>query len=276
VSTEPYESDLDDWLDDQERPPDYYESRISDQGETVGNVPEGLRPPWKITDDGAADWALRKLLRAKAEVDKIRLMAQDRIDTIRQWQATVSGPPIGQVAHWRGLLEEYALRRRQETGKPSVKLPNGTLATTEHKATVEITSPEHLLAWLGKNLPLREVWCKITVEPQVSRLKDQVLATVGSVCDRCGHHLVMGWTHPPLTDPPPRAFERKPVWRDAEGYDCRPLGDLTQTGMPHRPRADEEGEVLEVPVIVWQKDPEFPVPGLGVREQSTTARVVGA
>lgn len=257
--------ELDDWLDDAERPADYYEDQVSDEEAE----PEGARPPWRIEDDGAADWCLRKMQRALGEVAKIQRMAKDRIDNVRAWEEQAQRGPASTVRHWRGLLEEYVLRQRAESGVKSISLPSGSLHTIHHRAGAQVTAPDLLLAWLDRHPELRETWCKVTVEPQVSRIKDHVAFVMGSVCDRCGHHIVMGWDHVPVTDPPPRTMERTRVWRDVDGRNC-PRGT---PALPFHVARSEGGEAIEVPVIVWLKDPEYPVPGLGVRVESTTARV---
>lgn len=45
---------------------------------------EGPRPVWRITDDGCADWACRKIAEEKAELDRIRELAEAQIQKIEE------------------------------------------------------------------------------------------------------------------------------------------------------------------------------------------------
>lgn len=45
---------------------------------------EGPRPAWRITDDGCADWACRKIAEEKAELDRIRELADAQIQKIEE------------------------------------------------------------------------------------------------------------------------------------------------------------------------------------------------
>lgn len=45
---------------------------------------EGPRPEWRITDDGCADWACRKIAEEKAELDRIRELAEAQIQKIEE------------------------------------------------------------------------------------------------------------------------------------------------------------------------------------------------
>ena len=45
---------------------------------------EGPRPAWRITDDGCADWACRKIAEEKAELDRIRELAEAQIQKIEE------------------------------------------------------------------------------------------------------------------------------------------------------------------------------------------------
>lgn len=51
-----------------------------------GDIPEGeekKRDPFRIADDGAADWAVRKIAEEKAEFDRLREIGEEQIQRIR-------------------------------------------------------------------------------------------------------------------------------------------------------------------------------------------------
>lgn len=45
---------------------------------------EAARPPFRIADDGCADWAVRKIAVEKAEYDRIRTLGEEQIARIQQ------------------------------------------------------------------------------------------------------------------------------------------------------------------------------------------------
>jgi Bacteriophage Mu Gam like protein len=158
-------SQLDDYLEMVEQPPD-----------------QDREGPWRITDDGAADWALRKLARARARQQEVDNLLKDRMDHLRAWHRDASEPLDREVAHWTALLEAYALERREQTGAASVRLPNGELVTRKVNRAVEITDARALLAWLDDQpTELLDRWCKLDPTPQISRLKADVAITSAGV-----------------------------------------------------------------------------------------------
>ncbi len=42
------------------------------------------RPAWRITDDGCADWACRKIAEEKTELDRITALGESQIEKIQQ------------------------------------------------------------------------------------------------------------------------------------------------------------------------------------------------
>jgi Bacteriophage Mu Gam like protein len=242
----PYEQDLDEFLAEAEAPPDI----------------EARDGPWKIPDDGAANWCLRKLAQAEADLARIQATAAEHERRIATWRDKVAKRPTHDRDRWTALLREYALRRREQTGEKSLSLPNGELRTVHRPAAVEVTANDLLVEWMESEHPeLRAAWCKFVIEAQVSRFKEDVVLANGAVCDRCGHHLVAGWTD---------GLRRERVWRGPWGQKCPRTPDAQA---PHRPRTDASGEILEIPVVVWAKDPEVPIPGLGVRPEAMSVVV---
>lgn len=266
MSTAEYEGALDDFLDDVETPEGYYEGdqlvTVEDAGPTVHER------PWRIPDDGAADWALRKLARAKARHEEVRQLMIARQEKLREWEQEVLRPIRSDEAHWTALLDEYALRRREETGTPSVKLPNGTLGTTlrDKGGSVEIHDPTALDVFLMANPALQKEWCKITAEPQVGRFKTAVRIEKGARCSLCGKLLRFG----PLLD-------RGSFWLSAGNVPmCMPSNTLgADVPKGHSPIASEDGEIEEhqVPVVDHEKLGTTIVPGLAVRAEHVISRV---
>lgn len=270
MSTQPIEEDLDAFLDDAERPPGYHEESQ--------DAPEGADPraPWRIEDDGAADWALRQLGRVLARREQVDRFAKERTDTIKAWHAGQRGSIDHKERRWRGLLERYALERRELTGQPGVKLPNGTLTTLlQNKGgRVDIADPPLLKGWLNLHPEIQARWCKIDPEPQVSRFKDEVQIVDGSLCRYCGGEIIRA-AEPEKGDSVPR-------WLNSSGRYCAGnFSPIVEEEMPngepmystyHAPVHDEEGELRVIQVaatpVVGTETLFVPVPGLRVRPET--------
>jgi Bacteriophage Mu Gam like protein len=260
-----FEDELDEFLDDAEAP-DSWRTWVTAEAHPDRVEHPG---PWTIPDDGAADWALRKLAKAQAARAEVQRLAKARMTKIQQWLYDVEAPLIHDEAHWGALLSEYALRRRKETGKPSVRLPNGTLGTTlrDKGGSVEIADVAALAAFLDARPEVEARWCKIDVEPQISRFKDEVEIRVGAICDRCGRLLLFGAL------PDMGSF-----WLSALNERlCRP-DNPAPTELPpggHHPKTDEAGEIEahQVPVWVSPVIGSTIVPGLAVRAEKVTSKV---
>lgn len=51
---------------------------------TQDEAEDAPRPAWRITDDGCADWACRKIAEEKADLDRIRELADAQIQKIEE------------------------------------------------------------------------------------------------------------------------------------------------------------------------------------------------
>lgn len=254
----PDEPTLDEFLDEAERPADYEDDPDHPQ-------------PWRPRDDGAAEWCLQHLASAEEALSARQRLADDRISLITEWRERVSKPLVQSIAHWRGLLEDYVLRRRAESKDKvkSISLPSGELSTRASAEAVEIEAKDALLAWLLPRTELESTWCEYKPFPKLAVIKAAVEVVDGSVCRYCGEPLVRGMSHGNL----PR------LWLAASGDRCptaKGLGAfLTPMEAPgfgiyaHAPFM-EDGEEKVIRVATYNGTP---VPGLAVRPPSVSAIV---
>jgi len=126
--------------------------------------------PWQINDDAGANWALRKIAKAEAEIARINLIAQAELDRIQQWRADATKAPSDDVSFFRGHLIDY--RRRLEENDPSLpktyRLPAGDITRRRGPTRVEVADEKAFVAWAVQNDP-----SLLSLKPLVSRLKDQ-------------------------------------------------------------------------------------------------------
>ena len=90
---------------------------------------EGPRPAWRITDDGCADWACRKIAEEKAELDRIRQLAEAQIQKIEEKLAAAERRYENGTRFLTGKLAEYfeTVPHKATKTKESYRLLSGTL-----------------------------------------------------------------------------------------------------------------------------------------------------
>lgn len=96
-----------------------------DKEETEGTP----RPAWRITDDGCADWAVRKIAEEKAELDRIKTLAESQITKIEEKVAAAERRYENGTRFFTGKLAEYfeTVPHKTTKTKHSYRLLSGTL-----------------------------------------------------------------------------------------------------------------------------------------------------
>lgn len=90
---------------------------------------EGPRPAWRITDDGCADWAVRKIAEERAELDRIKALADEQIQRIEEKVAAAEKRFQNGTSFLTGKLAEYfhTVPHKTTKTKHSYRLLSGTL-----------------------------------------------------------------------------------------------------------------------------------------------------
>lgn len=104
---------------------------------------------WTIEDDGAAEWAMRKVAEAQYRINVDSANAAEWKRRIDAWLADRSLRDQRVVSYFTGVLREYALRvREQSKGKrKSVDLASGVVRTTKTGGRVTVEGDEAFTAW---------------------------------------------------------------------------------------------------------------------------------
>lgn len=208
-------------------------------------VPDRARR-WTVTDDGSAEWAMRHVAAAEAELRTLREQADAWAYRIHQWYEQRAKPLQATKGFMAAHLERYALERRLANPKAkTLTLPSGKVATTYVAPKVEVDDADAVVAWAEAN-GLAEV-VRVRKEPKVSELRRHV--TVAEVTVGWDVYASCGCVYAELgTDPPP------------VGAGCASCGDgQVSTLVPTEGRLvamDAEGH---------------PVPGAVVAPERTTA-----
>lgn len=107
-----------------------------------------------ITDDGTAEWAMRKL----AEVERQALANEARADAwaakISRWLDSANGALQHSHAYFEGLLVDYARRRREADPRAkTLVLPSGKVTSRATGARALVTQPEQFVEWATAKAP---------------------------------------------------------------------------------------------------------------------------
>ncbi len=106
---------------------------------------------WQITDDGAAEWAMRRLAEADAELRDLSQRATDWSNRIREWFEHRAKPLERRADFFRGHLHRYALARREAGAGATLSLPSGKVSTLPGRLRVELADADAFRAWAAAN-----------------------------------------------------------------------------------------------------------------------------
>lgn len=209
---------------------------------------------WAVTDDGAAEWSMRHIANANAEIEKLRLQADEWEARIHQWFTQRAKPLEAKVAFMSAHLERYALYRREADPKAkTLTLPSGRVRTTRQVPTVVISDADEAIRWTAQNAPEA---IKTTHKVLVSDLRHHVhpreLVTLAWVTNSCGCKVSV---------------------RDDEGLQIPPVGTETECPECGQPALIGKVEELAHRWVAVDSDGAY-VPGVDVDPGGVTAKVV--
>ncbi len=145
-------------LDDEPFPVEQLDTALS-----IGLHPGPVDAPWQITDDGAAEWALRRLAEADAELHALSQRATDWSNRIRDWFEHRAKPLERRADFFRGRLHSYALDRREAGAGATLSLPSGKVSTLPGRVRVEVSDPEAFKVWAAANREHQLVRCRYDI-----------------------------------------------------------------------------------------------------------------
>lgn len=107
---------------------------------------------FRIHDDGAAAWAMRKLRavhRRVADIEAIAAAERARIDA---WAADATRSHQREVDYFTGLLLDYGRRQRDEEDRKTISTPYGSIRSRAGSLKWTI-DPDGFLPWAETNRP---------------------------------------------------------------------------------------------------------------------------
>jgi phage host-nuclease inhibitor protein Gam len=158
-------------------------SKTLDHHEQPSELDELLSAPeqrdhFRIEDDSAASWAMRKLATIRTKQKENIAIADAEIERLTEWVESVNHPLERDASYFENLLADYGRRQRIESDRKSVVLPYGEIKTRAGSAKWHINA-EIIMAWLKENGFTNLI--KVKEEPSLTALKETFLTNDGRV-----------------------------------------------------------------------------------------------
>ena len=129
-----------------------------------------------ITDDQMADWAVRKIVEADKELERMEAWYALQLQQIRDKHDRT-------VGFFNARLAEYLNKVPAKETKTTVKysLMSGDMVLTKAKPDFEAADEEKLLGWCQMNAP---ELVKVTMKPAWGDVKKRLVVSGDSVVDK--------------------------------------------------------------------------------------------
>lgn len=149
------------------------------------------RPAWRITDDGCADWACRKIAEEKTELDRITALGESQIEKIQQRIDAAQRRYENGTRFLTGKLAEYfeTVPHKTTKTKHSYRLLSGTLVKKLGGSTMK-QDDDTLLAYLKASG--NEDMIQNTEKPKWGEFKKRLEIVGGQIVDKTTGELVEG------------------------------------------------------------------------------------
>jgi len=120
---------------------------------------DGPNRRWWIANDRAAEWAMRHVAEADAELAQLAEQRAEWVRKIDQWFTQAAGRERARRAFFTEHLERYALAERERTdgNRKTIQLPSGTIRTRPSQPTVAVQDEAKVLAWAREAGVLEQV-----------------------------------------------------------------------------------------------------------------------
>ncbi len=125
---------------------------------------------WRVEDQGAADWALRRIAEAEAKQNAAMALAQQQIAQVNAWLEKELAKSQRTVDYFTGRLTDYHRQVLEQDPKAkTVALPHGKLTARQSPDRVEVAEEA------VETLP--ESFKRIKVEPDKKALLQHIKQT---------------------------------------------------------------------------------------------------
>ena len=119
-------------------------------GELLKERPDSA--PFRIDDDGAADWALSRLADSRREQRVLQDFAQTEIERITKWCVNEMHSLQTKGAFFENLLKDYGQRQRRDSDRKTVSTPHGKISSRYSQPKFDIDDSV-FIPWALTNAP---------------------------------------------------------------------------------------------------------------------------
>lgn len=165
-------------------------------GEMIGSA-RWVLDPAVPSDLSAAEWAMRHVAAAEAELATLRAAADEYHAQIDEWFDDASRRARTTAAFFAPHLEHYQRRRREMTDDATLKLPSGVVKTRKYQPSIEVDDEAAVIAW-AERVGLDAVLVKR--DPKLKKAELNRLARARVVTDGDGA-IVDTWVEADVDDP---------------------------------------------------------------------------
>lgn len=147
---------------------------------------------FKVEDDQAANWALRKISQMKKKIEANNQLAVSEIEKIEEWNKAENEKSQQSIDYFQGLLAEYALKKKEnDPDFKTLKLPNGKL--TFRKQQPEWKLDDSKVIESLKNAGEDDL-IKVTEKPKLAEIKKKFKASKGKAINPDTGEVIEGIT----------------------------------------------------------------------------------
>lgn len=142
-------------------------------------VTEEKQAAFRVTDDGAAAWAMERLAEIRAEARIKEALSREQMDRITMWLEGEIKPLTARAAYFESLLADYARKQREEKDRKTITLPHGKVATRFTQPKFNIND-EIFVPWAAEHAPHL---LRTKVEPSVSAMREHLVIQGNALID---------------------------------------------------------------------------------------------
>ena len=126
---------------------------------------------WRVRTDDDAEWALRRIAAANADLEALHEKAKRWTEQITGWFEQAAREPARTAEFFTAQVERYAMAERREHNRKSVRLPSGKFSTRSVPGALEIVDEAEVLEWAKAVMPDA---VRVREDVQVSMLRHLV------------------------------------------------------------------------------------------------------
>ena len=142
---------------------------------SVAIFPQDGDEGFQIHDDSAADWALRKIAEADADLQKMQDWYEMQLKAAKQKHDDA-------IAYFTGILQKYfdIVPAKETKTTKKYALPSGELVLNKEKQDFSAVDTDALLGWCQENDP---TLVQVSMKPAWSEIKKRLTQTDSGIVD---------------------------------------------------------------------------------------------